>query len=149
MMTVKTVVGPSSIHGRGVIAAEDIQKGTIVWRLNPEVDEIYDLETFSKMNAEDQAFIKRHGYKEKNLIVLGGDNDRYTNHSDKANTITLSPTEIAAACFIAKGEEITMNYWEYDDFAAEKLSGALPAPSAPSGDTGLVILSYKIGGATA
>src|SRR3954469_1637143 len=38
MLLVKTRLGPSTIHGIGVFADEDIPRGTIVWSFNPLID---------------------------------------------------------------------------------------------------------------
>ena len=38
MLLVRTRLGPSTIHGIGVFADEDIPRGTIVWSFNPLID---------------------------------------------------------------------------------------------------------------
>jgi hypothetical protein len=127
MLRVKTYLDKSPIHGIGVFAAEEIQEGALVWSFEPQIDKVLDIneEQFKYQYFLDQEFIKTYAYfdKQLNKYVLSVDNDRFTNHSNRPNTIPLNTSEVVADRDIHIGEEITINYFAIDKFAEEKLFG--------------------------
>lgn len=120
MLRVKTYLDKSSIHGFGVFAAQDIKKGDIVWQFVPEIDK--ELE-YLKYNELDKEFIDIYAYYDKQLnkAILSSDNDRFTNHSCTPNTEPDITGDVIANKDIMIDEEITINYFEIDDFAENKL----------------------------
>ena len=116
MLLVKTSVRPSSIHGLGLFAEQDIAEGATLWRFDPLIDRIIseaDLAGYPP-HAVDFIDVYSEYFPELGVLVLSGDNDRYTNHSDDPNTVVVLPNgpsaEVRAARRIAAGEEITCDY---------------------------------------
>ena len=52
MLKVKTVIGKSAIHGKGVFADEDIKEGQLVYRWNPKVDMLFKWSDVQKMTGK-------------------------------------------------------------------------------------------------
>ena len=119
MLQVKTYLDKSPIHGIGVFADEDIVSGQCTWKLNPNIDKIITTDKFTEL---EEAFIKKYAYfdKQLNKWILSADNDRFTNHSETPNTRPINNGELIAINDIKKGEEITVNYFEIDNFAVDK-----------------------------
>jgi hypothetical protein len=123
-----TEVRPSSLHGMGVFAKQDIPKGTVWWRARPDRDVMFitqpqfevlcgsfvsppndsllnSLYTYSYFSADHDA------------LILIFDNARYTNHSSDPNSAELDePGAIGSIAIrdIQAGEEITEDYNRYD-----------------------------------
>lgn len=115
MLTVATFVAPSSIEGLGLFAAEPIAAGTLVWRFDPLLDLVFPEGHLEDYPPGTQAFLRKYGYRQRGTAgyrVLDGDNGRFMNHSDTANTDNSGETSFATRD-IAKGEEITCNYAEF------------------------------------
>lgn len=104
---VPVYIAKSRIHGIGLFAAANIEKGTIIWDFDPNVDKILD----GKPTKEQEDYC----WRENDKYIIPGDKARYINHSDDPNTVVVyygGPT-IAIRNILA-GEEITENY-QYDD----------------------------------
>jgi SET domain-containing protein len=106
-------VGPSKIHGLGLIAAEFIPCGTVVWRLEPSFDIPLTQQQLDKLPAIAQLNIRHYGYFDERLerFVLSGDDDRFTNHADDAD-VRFCGDHAMAVRDIRPGEEITDSYAE-------------------------------------
>jgi hypothetical protein len=116
VLLVRTSIRQSPIHGLGLFAEEFIPAGTILWRFEPMLDR--------KIHESDLAGLPDHlvdfidvyseYFPELGVLVLSGDNDRYTNHSDDPNTEVILPNgpeaRVRARRDIAEGEEITCDY---------------------------------------
>lgn len=116
MLTVRTVLKPSSIHGLGVFADEPIKKGQIVWEAEHLLDVILTPRELARLPQVAQDYVRNYGHSGKNLhgmILVDFGNGKYMNHSDNANTDFRTETGIATRD-IAVGEEITCNYAEYE-----------------------------------
>lgn len=113
MLLVKTYLDNSPIHGIGVFAGEPIPKGTKVWTFADGFDRCFTERQFRKLPKPAREFIGYYGYRVDGEIILTCDNDRYTNHSDNANT-HWHRGFMRARRAIAKGEEITNDYREFD-----------------------------------
>lgn len=126
MITIKTEVRPSSIHGLGLFAAERVLKGTVVWRYSPIFDVMYSDEVLSEIPNFKKEWIHKYAYRSKltGLWCLAIDDARFFNHSKTPNTIDtgddLNGTDIAIRD-IEVGEEITIDYYSYDADADRKL----------------------------
>lgn len=142
MFLVPTYVAQSSIDGFGVFTSVDIPKSAIVWRFDPAFDRTYSADEISAFPESVREFIAKCGFldKRKNRYFLGGDYDIFTNHSDspaliedendvQGKTDMLSTPRLVAARDIAANEELTQNYFEYDDTvdADVKLRNAINA----------------------
>lgn len=122
MNLVKTYIDKSEIEGIGLFAAEFIPKGTIVWDLHPPFDVVLDEKFIEAIKDSLPQTIKdhifRYGFFQDGKFVLCADDARFSNHSSKANTITVGKKQIALVD-INVGEEITSNYSEFDDVFTE------------------------------
>jgi hypothetical protein len=116
VLLVRTSVRQSPIHGLGVFAEEDIPDGTILWRFDPVLDRVIPEEELDGMPGHLVDFIEVYSeyFPELGVLVLSGDNDRFTNHSDDPNTEVVLPNGpealVRARRDIAAGEEITCDY---------------------------------------
>jgi len=122
MLLVKTKVKPSPIHDLGLFADEDIPKGTTVWKFSPGLDLEIPPADFEKLEQYEKEVILFSGFcsKKSNKHHLSFDNTRFINHSPEGNvSIDKSVDDIEypliAVKDIKKGEEITQNYFEFDD----------------------------------
>src|ERR1700739_970355 len=116
MLTVKTKVKNSPLHGIGLFADEFIPKGTKMWVLQKDFDQVLTEENFNALPPIAQSYFKHFAYfnEFEGGYVLCGDNARVTNHytiqnteCDKIYTIALND--------IFPGEEITENYFVFNE----------------------------------
>ena len=121
MLCVPTYLAPSSIHGLGVFAAEDIPAGTLTWLYTPGIDVALTFEQARQQPAVISQFLKHYVYVTKTIAgiyILCADNGRFINHSERPSVITDDHREADRAVrLIQKGEEITCNY--HTDFGED------------------------------
>ena len=108
MLKVKTYVGPSTIEGVGLFAAEFIPAGTLIFQ-EDEYTQFITREDYNNMSEIQREFIDRYSYFNGGVYKVSMDNDRFTNHSSTPNTIDLGDVTIARLN-IREGEEITADY---------------------------------------
>jgi SET domain-containing protein len=127
MLQVKTYLDKSPIHGTGVFAAQDIKKGDLIWRFIPTMDKRIDVVemidiAYSK-NKIQRDFIDIYSFYDKQLEkwILPTDNYRFTNHSIFPNAVAIKNGDIIANKDIIIDEELTVNYFEIDGFAEDKI----------------------------
>jgi len=129
MMLVLACTGPSSIHGTGLFAAEPIKRGTVIWRYEPGVDLTVAPDHVPPLSALHRAEFLNYAYLDRRsgLYVLCGDDARYMNHSDDPAVVSDYTRdqfgESVAIRDIAKGEEITCDYRDFDAEYHLKLAG--------------------------
>jgi hypothetical protein len=112
MFVIKTRVGPSSIHGTGVFACENVAIGDPVWRFHPPFDQILSERDIAKLPSVAREYLEMYAYPSSDLsgqLVLSGDHARFLNHSDDPNT-EARPFLSVARRSIAPGDEITCDY---------------------------------------
>lgn len=121
MLLVKTYIGQSKIHGIGLFAEQNIEKGTETWRFHPCIDIVLTKQQVNRLPSIAQDFIREYGSLSKlsNKYIISSDNTRFTNHSSSPNldTVVLNnePEAIAVASKdISKGEEMTVDYRSFD-----------------------------------
>ena len=120
MLLVITRIGQSRIHGLGLFAAQFIPKGTTVWKMVPWFDLTLSNEQIEKLSgpARDQFIHCGHLDMFTGAYVLCADEARYLNHSEDPNIrcdLDSDDEDLDVAVRdIAEGEEITINYKEYD-----------------------------------
>lgn len=117
MMVVPNYVGPSAIEGVGVFAAEPIAAGSVVWRLEENLDLMLADRDLQRLPPLQREFLERYGYPHmtrEGITVLEFDNGRFMNHAEAPNTDFTDPDTGWAIRDIAAGEEITCNYREFD-----------------------------------
>jgi len=118
MLTVSTYVAPSAIEGLGVFAGEFIERGRLLWSLNPKFDIFVHHGELDELPPHVQHFIARYSYPHLEMpgvVVVDSDNGRFMNHdADDPNTRFDDPDAGFALRDIAAGEELTCNYAEFD-----------------------------------
>ena len=62
MLTVSSYVAPSAIDGLGVFAGEYIERGSLMWSLNPKFDIFISREEIEGYAPHLQTFISRYSY---------------------------------------------------------------------------------------
>lgn len=116
MLLIPTTLKESPIHGLGVFAAEPVKHGQIVWAFEPLIDRRISLSDYRASPAQLRDYLEHYCefFPELDLLLLSGDHDRFTNHSDDPNTEVEGPSTPEALVFacrdIAAGEEITCDY---------------------------------------
>jgi SET domain-containing protein len=125
MMLIRTRVAPSPIHGLGLFAVESIARGTPVWRFQPVFDREFSPEQFAALPLIAREHLRWFGFKENSHVVLNGDHGCFMNHSPTPNTGALpnatAPVTTVALRDIAASEELTCDYFAFDEDAARKL----------------------------
>jgi SET domain-containing protein len=114
MFLVDTYLDKSPIHGIGAYAVGDIPKGAVIWRKVPGIDLEFTPEQIGKLPREAARFLQYYVYFLDGKFHLDGDFARYTNHDDHPNSRMNEKREYIACRKIAKGEEITIDYGEFD-----------------------------------
>ena len=117
MLTVSTYVAPSASEGLGVFAGEFIERGRLMWSLNPKFDIFIYGEEIEGLTPHMQDFIARYSYPHLEMpgvAVVDSDNGRFMNHTLTPNTDFRIFDKGYALVDIAQGDEITCNYHEFD-----------------------------------
>lgn len=117
MLMVSTYLAPSAIEGLGVFAAERIERGQLVWSLNPKFDIFIQVSEIESYPLHMQDYIARYTYPHLEMpgvMILDSDNGKFMNHSLRPNTDFRIFDKGYALVDIAQGEELTCNYHEFD-----------------------------------
>jgi uncharacterized protein len=117
MLMVSTYVAPSSIDGLGVFAGEFIERGRLLWSLNPKFDIFVQRGEIDGLPPHMQDFIARYSYPHLELpgvVIVDCDNGRFMNHTLTPNTDFRIFDKGYAIVDIARGDELTCNYHEFD-----------------------------------
>lgn len=116
MLLVRTSVADSPIHGLGLFAAEPIRAGTTIWALDQLLDRVFPAQALDAYPEHIREYLEHYCeyFPETEELVLSGDGDRFTNHSDDPNTAVVGrnapDARVVAVRDIAEGEEITCSY---------------------------------------
>ena len=129
MLTVKTYLAPSQVHGIGLYAAEPIPSGSVIWRFSPHIDKIFSTESFIGLCAQMQGFSLQHllcsSYRRGGRYFYLTDNTRFINHSSTIDNIRMvSDFEEIATRDIATNEELLENYhlaYDSNDFFFQEM----------------------------
>lgn len=125
MLTVKTFIKFSDIHGIGCFAGEDIKKGDLVWRFDERVDMVFDEEDFAKFPDSFKDFLSIYAYspvsEDDKVYILCADHAKHMNHSTDPNLFESPEGDNIALRDIKKGEELTCDYNVFDKDASVKL----------------------------
>ncbi len=111
MLLVPARLGPSKIHGLGLIAQAHIPRLTPVWRFQPGFDLIIPEGAFERLSPTSQKQLLNYATFDVHdrVFVLGSDDDRFTNHSDDP-AIRWGGDDLIAVRDIELGAEITCDY---------------------------------------
>lgn len=134
MLSVKTYLAPSSVHGIGLFAAEDIPANSTIWQFNKHIDKILSETNFIKicrgLNHHALKHFLNSTYRRGGQYFYLTDNARFINHSDDFSNIYFADdfTEIASRDIRAH-EELLEDYrlsYDSDDFFFQELNNPDP-----------------------
>lgn len=119
MLLVNARAGPSKIHGLGLIAGQFIPKSATIWQFQPGFDVALTDAEYANLPPNARRAFDYYSYhcKVAGIRVLSSDDDRFTNHSDDPNSVFVGGVTIAVRD-IHPGEEVTMNYAEFEEIPA-------------------------------
>ena len=134
LLTIKTHLAPSAVHGIGLYAAESIPCHTSVWKFNRNIDTIYSHHHFLKVCREVDQFTLQHllsaSYKRGDRYYYLTDNARFINHSDLCpNTGFVDDDTEVSLRDIEPHEELLENYlvsYDSTDFFFQELCNPDP-----------------------
>ena len=115
MFTVAVYIEKTKDKGFGVFANEVIKKDTIVWEFIKGLDIKIHESFIEKLNGTQKKFIDTYFWKEGEYLYSSCDNSIFQNHSSTPNSIVSGSLYMVAAKDIAIGEEVTVNYSDFDD----------------------------------
>lgn len=115
MLTIKTYLAPSSIHGIGLFAAEELPAQSLIWEFNPLVDKVYSERAFMKICRKSSEHSLKHflnsSYRKGGRYYYLTDNARFINHSvPHANIAFRDDYSEVALRRILPGDELLENY---------------------------------------
>jgi len=115
MLLVKTKLCTSSIHGLGIFAAENIEKGRIVWEYREPFDRQWSKNYVESLPVVSREYVKHFcALLHNGNFLVTGDNDRFWNHSNNPNCLTDCEAKTTVALRnIKEGEEMTEDYSMY------------------------------------
>ena len=121
MLLVPTYLAASRIHGIGLFAAEPLNAGTPVWRLDEPFDQVVDETALARLDTFAQLQVRRYAYLDplRRVRILCGDDARFFNHADDANCrddLASGGTVTVTVRDVAEGEELT---WDYNEQGAQ------------------------------
>ena len=96
------IVKQSKIHGDGIFAARDFQKGEVVLRWKPKYIPVSEIDTLTEEE-------KHYSYNVGGKVAIMQEPERFVNHSCDNNTSAVDGCDVALRD-IKTGEEITANY---------------------------------------
>jgi len=131
MYLIKVSVGKSGIEGKGVFVVEDIKKDSITWKFDPQHDMVLTPEQFEALDAKTKESVLRVAYLSptSNCWIYPAEDDPalFTNHSKTSNQSVVFDKSVSGEPFfranrdIKAGEELTVNYEEFDARPADLL----------------------------
>jgi SET domain-containing protein len=125
MLRIATHIGESEIDGIGLFTDEFLKRGRVIWEFDVGLDLSIEESFLNRLPDHVQKFIRHHAYKilGTRTYVLCGDNARYFNHNgEHPNIVSVGPTGVdVAGRDISPGEELTVDYFTFDEDAEVKL----------------------------
>ncbi|MES2356404.1 MAG: SET domain-containing protein [Pseudomonadota bacterium] len=125
MLTFKSEVRKSAVHGQGLFTLEPLKAEQILFAFDPIQDKKYTPAEFHKLPELEQRYLNYWGYHDTmdDCYYLGAGNDQYTNHSTTPSTYVDSEGNVRASHDIPVGGEITCDYTTFDKLSEYKLVG--------------------------
>ena len=116
MITVKTKLQKSKVHGIGLFADQFIPKGTVTWRYSPKYDQSFSKEEVSEMNEITLQQFFKYAYWDatQKKFILCFDDQRFVNHSKEYANVESTPEQDIAIRDIQPDEEILCDYSKFD-----------------------------------
>ena len=118
MLLVRTTIGPSSLHGIGLFAAQSIKKGTPIWEFTKGFDAGISGKSIRELISPMKEIMMKYAYKVPgtDTFVLPADDARFMNHSNHpAVHVSQDDSPDVAARDIASHEELTVDYSTFDE----------------------------------
>ncbi len=124
MFIYKTELRESKIDGMGVFALEFIPCGSVIWKFQKNFDVRITETQIKQLPIQAIEYIQHYGYysKKEGGFILCMDNAKYTNHSSIPNMRMVVAINSIATKDINIGEEITEDYFVFDELAHDKLN---------------------------
>jgi SET domain-containing protein len=119
MFTVDTYIEKTKDKGFGVFANEYIKKNTIVWEFIEGLDIKIHKSLVENLNKPQKKFIDIYFWKEGDYFYSSCDHSIFQNHSSTPNSIVSGSLYMVAYKDIPVGQEITVNYSDFDDSYSE------------------------------
>lgn len=124
MLKVKTYIKHSKGRGIGLFALNFIPKDTIIWKFEfPDIKFKYKELAF--LDTEILEYSLKYGWLQDRTFYLCGDDAKFMNHSKNPNCHDTKKFTISKRD-IQKDEEITCNYFEFDDLTKKYGLGFKP-----------------------
>lgn len=121
MILIKTRLDKTQRGDLGLYAAEDVPKGTEVWKMDSFFDVTLENSFVESMTDEARMYVKKYSYlTPKGVWIMHIDDARFLNHSDDPNLVDYEQTTVALRD-IQAGEELTCDYYSFDLHADKKL----------------------------
>lgn len=132
MLTVKTALRKSSVHGMGVFAEQFIPAGTVVWVFQSDFDFRISEESVAALPEIARQKLLHYSAKWGGGYVISADDARFLNHSGTPNLRTMDEPDCDIAIRdIQIGEELFEDYREFDDtFAGRPINRGIAEVSA-------------------
>lgn len=116
MFIINTYIARSDIEGVGVFTAEDLKKGQVISRFEPDFDRLIPVEEYLNAPPHLKSLLDRYAFPHPNKpdhIVYEVDNSRFMNHSETPNTDYSDFAAGRALRDIRAGEELTCDYNDF------------------------------------
>lgn len=113
MFIINTYIAKSDIEGVGVFTAEDLRKGQVISKFEPDFDRLIPTEDYLNAPPHLKALLDRYAFPHPDnpdCVVYEADNSRFMNHSETPNTDYSNFEAGRALRDIRAGEELTCNY---------------------------------------
>lgn len=119
MIHVLYFLDKSDQHGIGLFAGQDIKAGELVYTASPVLDLNITSEQFESLDDKEKQEVQWWGFFDKPSQMWHVDFDvsKFINHANEANVTQDSAYQdayLVAVRDIAKGEELTQNYLEFE-----------------------------------
>jgi len=105
-------------YGLGLFAKEFIEQDSVVWKFKDGIDIKIDKNTFDNLSKVHKDYFKKYGWKDNDYIYSSCDLTNFINHSFNPNLVCSGDLTIAQKD-ISIGEELFINYQEFDDWFEE------------------------------
>ena len=119
MMRVATEVKQSGVcEGLGLFAKEHVKAGTVIWSFVEGFDVKVHVSKLDDLLFVQKLYVEKYFWREGDYLYTSCDNSVFQNHSSNPNSGTAGD-DMVSLRDILPGEEILVNYSQFDDDFAE------------------------------
>lgn len=115
MLLVETYIDNSPGKGKGLFSKNFILKGTTIWEFVEGFDIKVHKDKYELLSQVQKDYIDMYFWKQDDYLYSSCDYSNFQNHSYTPNSIDNGKGGMMAVRDIQPGEEITVNYFEFDD----------------------------------